>query len=296
MNLDIHALREPDFWRQAWEKARKSSPYVKKRIRDDKEAIEFWNKFAPTYGKHTSGRGQERLKKIIGLLEQEKILTPETEILDVGCGPGTYALPFAQRVRSVTALDGACEMCKVLEQKANEAELNNITVLQRMWEDVDLEKEGLVNCFDLVFASMTPAVCNYETLIKLNQASRKFCCVISWAGGTFSQARQELWELLFQEKDTGNGFNIIYPFNLLSSMGYYPTMQYFDSGWVQEEPLEQAIESLSHSFWLYTEITPEIKDTIAKYVQERAVNGVFRQETRTRLGIMIWRADEQLLK
>lgn len=205
MKLSIDALRRPEFWRQAWEEARRSSPHVRRRIRDEKEAIEFWNKFAPNYGQHTSGRGKERVEKVINLLEREQILTPETEVLDVGCGPGTYALPFAERVKSVTALDGAREMCRILEQKAREAKLHNITVLHSMWEDVDLEKEGLLHRFDLVFASMTPAVCDCETLTKLNQASRKYCCLISWAGGSFSRARQELWELLFKEKNTDRG-------------------------------------------------------------------------------------------
>ena len=292
MKPDIHSLREPDYWQQVWEETRKSSSYITKRIRDEKEAIEIWNKFASTYGKHSSCGEQERLEKVIGLLEQKKILTPETEILDVGCGPGTYALPFAGRVKSVTALDGASEMCRVLEHKAKETELHNITVLHRMWEDVDLSKEGLFQSFDLVFASLTPAVCNYETIVKLNQASKKYCCLISWAGGTFSQARQDLWKLLFkEEEDVNRGFDIIFPFNLIYSMGYYPTMHYIDTGWVLEGPVEQAIESLSRSFWLYTEITPEINNTITRYVLEWAVNGIFCQKSKSRLGIITWRVN-----
>lgn len=287
---------EPIFWRQAWEEARKSSSYVKKRIRNEKEAIEFWNKLAPTYGKRSSGRGQKRLKRVIRLLEHEKILTPETKILDIGCGPGTYTLPFARQVKSITVLDGALEMCRLLKQRAEEEKLENIKVMHQMWKDVDLEKEGMVNRFDLVFASMTPAVCNYDTLIKLNRASKKFCCVISSAGGRFSPARQELWELIFNEKDTGCGFGIIYMFNLLYSMGYYPVPQYFDSERIREEPIGLAIERLSRSFWLYTKITPKIKEIISDYVKARAVNGLFRQETRGRLGIMTWRVDDALEK
>lgn len=293
IEIDPKILHQEDFWGQAWEKTRNSSLLVKKRIRSEKDVIEFWNKMAPTYGQYTSGQGKERIEKVIGLLKQEKILTPVTDVLDVGCGPGTYTLPFANLVRSVTALDGAGEMCRVLEGEVKEAELSNITVLLRMWEDIDLEKEGLAGAFDLVFASMTPAVSDYATLMKLNRASKKFCCLISRAGGRFSSARDELWEMLFQEKDTGRGYNILYQFNLLYTLGYYPTISYFDTAWVREEPVDQAVESFCRSFWLYTEITPEVKDTIARYVKERAVNGIFRQETMSRLSIMIWRVDER---
>lgn len=175
MESRVLAHCELDFWKQAWEEAINSSPYVSKRIRDENEAIEFWNKLAPSYGQCSSGKGWEHLEQVIDLLEEEQILTPETDILDVGCGPGVYALPFAKRVRSVTALDGAEEMCKILKEKAKKSGLDNITVLVRMWEKVDLEKEGMAHSFDLVFASMTPAVGDCETLMKLNQASRKFC-------------------------------------------------------------------------------------------------------------------------
>lgn len=292
MELDLAALRQEDFWRQAWEQTRKSSPQVRRKIREEKEAIEFWNHMAPKYGQHHAGKGQERIEKVICSLEESGMLTPEAEVLDVGCGPGTYALPFTGRCKSVTALDGAREMCRILKEKVAEAGLSNVKVLQHMWEDVDLEKEGLLNRFDLVFASMTPAVSDYETFLKLNQASRKYCCLISWAGGSFNEARRDLWELLFYEKDESRGHHTFYQINLLFSMGYYPTISYFDSYWVNEETVEEAIESLCRSFWHYTEITPQVKDTIAGYVKEKCTNGFFRQETRARLSMMTWRVDE----
>ena len=293
MELDYAVLCQEDFWRQAWEQTRKSSPQMRRRIRGDKEAIEFWNQMAPKYGQHHTDKRQERIEKIINILEKNGMLTPEADVLDVGCGPGTYALPFSGRCKSVTALDGAREMCRILKEKAAEDGLANVTVLQHMWEDVDLEKDGLLNRFDLVFASMTPAVCDYDTFMKINLASRKFCCLISRAGGSANEARSDLWELLFHEKDDNRGYHAFFQFNLLLSMGYYPSIDYFNSCWVNEETVEEAIEGLCRSFWLYTEITPEVKDTIAGYVRERSKNGVFRQETSSRLSIMTWRVDEQ---
>lgn len=290
MMVDAGILQEPDFWSAAWEKSREHS-LQRRRIRQGKEVIEFWNRMAPDYGKDSVGQAQERLQKVLGILTAEGMLTPETEILDVGCGPGTYALPLARRARWVTALDGAGEMCRLLREKAAEAGLQNINVLRRMWEDIDLVKEGLARRFDLVFASMTPAVCNAETLFKLNEAARRHCCLIAWAEGAYSHVRQELLEHFFREKSPERGFQILYVFNLLYSLGYYPTMRYLHSTWMQKETAEEAIESLAQFLWLYMEITPKVKDTIAKFVQERAVEGIFTQEGRARLGIITWRVD-----
>jgi SAM-dependent methyltransferase len=292
MAPDIHALQTPEFWSQAWEQVRKASPHVRRKIRSDKETMEFWNRIAPTYGKQTSGRSKERVKKIIELLEREKILIPQAAILDVGCGPGTYALPFAEQVTSVTALDGAWEMCGILEHRAKTKRLYNIEVMHHLWKDVDLEREGLAKKFDFVFASMTPAVCDHDTLLKLNRASKKNCCLVSSAGGSCGKARQELWQHIFQEEDSGRGDSLIYIFNLLYSMGCQPSLQYLDSAWVREEPIDRAIERLSHSFWLYTEITPDIKKAITQFVCERAMDGIFRETVENHQGIMIWEVNQ----
>lgn len=297
METGINYLHGPNFWRKIWDEAKMSSLYVRRVIRSEKEVrektINFWNRFAPTYGIHSVEQEKKRVANIIDLLERKQMLTPDTDLLDVGCGPGNYSLPLARRVKSVTALDGAVEMCRILEQNAREANQNNISVLHQMWEDVDLKQESMYQKFDLVFASMTPAVCNYDTLVKLIQASREYCCLIWWAGWTYyeDQLIQELWQLFFQEELNHRGFDIIYPYNLLYSMGYAPTMDYEKVEWTDKETVEQVIERLCHFFWLYMEINQGVRDVITRHVQERVVDGVFRQTTSATIGIITFRVD-----
>jgi len=115
----------------------------------------------------------------------------------LAAAPELMPLPFAKEVKSVTALDGAIEMCRILEQKVEELGLDNIQVIHRLWEELDIEKEGLAEKFDLVFASMTPAVSDFETLDKLNQASSKYCWPDHPGGGAI---------LAMSEKKCGNFF------------------------------------------------------------------------------------------
>ena len=300
MKTDANYLHGPEFWRQAWDEAKRSAPCVKRIIRSAdevrQESVNYWNRFAPVYGKYSLEHEKKRVAQIIHLLEREKLLTPETELLDIGCGPGNYTLPMAERVRAVTALDGAGEMCRLLKQKARENDLSNIEVLEQMWEDVDLEEAGMLRKFDLVFASMTPAIGNYETLLKMIEASRKYCCLIWWAGWTYYQDGlvQGLWERFFQEQEDYRGFDIIYPYNLLYSMGYCPSLKLEESfEWVEEETVEQAAERLNRFFWLYMDIDPQVKETIFRYVRDRADKGIWRQKTRACLGILIWRVDNR---
>ena len=87
-------LHDPDFWKAQWESSRKSSFYARKKIRSESETVKFWDDMAPTYGKMTSEKAGDRVQTVIDLLERDNILTSDSRVLDVGCGPGNYALPL----------------------------------------------------------------------------------------------------------------------------------------------------------------------------------------------------------
>lgn len=56
-------------------------------------------------------------------------------LLDVGCGPGTLALPLARRLEQVVALDYSERMLEQLRLKALEQGVDNVLALHRAWED-----------------------------------------------------------------------------------------------------------------------------------------------------------------
>jgi len=231
------------------------------------------------------------VRKVMNVLVREDLITPRSVILDVGCGPGTFTLPFSDHAESVVALDGSAEMCSCLEKRIQQEDRTNIRVVPQLWQDVDLRKEGWEGRFDLVFASLTPAISDSEAVDKLNRASRLHCCLISSVFDSFSKAREDLWRILLNEKGRKQGSRLQLIFNLLFSMGCCPVIQYLDSDWVREETVEQAVERFSRAFWLYSELTPEIQAVIYEYVKERAVDGVFREILRRKLGIVCWSVD-----
>ena len=59
-------------------------------------------------------------------LVKEGILTPETTILDIGAGMGSYALPFAKVCREVTALEPVGVCIEMLRRNAARHGLHNI--------------------------------------------------------------------------------------------------------------------------------------------------------------------------
>ncbi|MCO5385274.1 class I SAM-dependent methyltransferase [Desulfosporosinus sp.] len=277
-----------EFWKNAWESAVISAPSKSKRIRSDKEIMEYWNKLSGSYEKETAGENGKRLNEVIHLLETQGMITPESDILDVGCGPGIYTVPLAYKVRTVTALDGAAEMCNVVAGRAKNLKLDNIVLLNSLWEETNFEDEGLKNAFDLVFASLMPGIASYDTLIKFLSASRKYCCLIYFAGGVDDLVRSDLWRIIFQEDFESGGNDIVYPFNILYNLGFYPKIDYLDVSFEKTETVEEAIENLCNYYWLFSDITKEIRNKISAYVLEKADNGIFRQKSKSRLGILTW--------
>ncbi len=65
-------------------------------------------------------------------------ITSQFHVLDIGAGPVTLAIPFAQKAARVTAVEPAEGMCSVMKEKMSEFSLSNIRVVQKRWEDVDV--------------------------------------------------------------------------------------------------------------------------------------------------------------
>ncbi len=289
MSLDFKLLKTAGFWRSAWEEALKNSLWAKR----TKDSSDFWNKIALTYGQERQTKEKDRLEAVMEILETQGILNKDSVVLDIGSGPGVYALRMAPKVKQVVALDSAEKMIEVLEEKAKEAGLPNITTVVLPWEEVDLEKMGWSGYFDLVFASITPAIRNPETFLKMLAASRKYCCLIEFAGGYHNPVFAELWKLIFKEAYPGGGFEVIYPLNFLLALGYLPSLRFIDDFWEEEKPAEEAIESLCASFGRYTDVTPEIKQIISDYIQKQSKDGIYHQKVSHHLGVILWEVNKK---
>ena len=88
---------------------------------------------------------------IFKALRDERILKPEMDILDFGCGTGLLTLQLAAVVRSVTGVDSSRGMLDVLEAKIEDG---NLTTVKAHY--LDLEKgDVLEGSYNLVVSSMT---------------------------------------------------------------------------------------------------------------------------------------------
>ena len=95
-----------------------------------------------------------------------------TDILDIGCGTGTYSLCFADTVRSVKGLDVSGEMIALARRNAEAMNVANAEFSVSDWETADVSGIGR---FNLTIAHMTPAVHDGATLGKMLAVSSGWC-------------------------------------------------------------------------------------------------------------------------
>lgn len=63
-------------------------------------------------------------------------------VLDVGSGPGRFALALAPHAKRVTAVDPSKGMLRVLRRQVRERGLTNVSVVNATWEEAELARLG----------------------------------------------------------------------------------------------------------------------------------------------------------
>jgi SAM-dependent methyltransferase len=103
--------------------------------------IAFWQQNAAGYDLRVQ-RDPDSYHETLRLLQS--LLRPDDTLLDVGAGSGRFALPLAQSVKQVTALDLSPDMLAILERRAAEKNIPNIQTLRGSWEDTPVETHDVV--------------------------------------------------------------------------------------------------------------------------------------------------------
>ena len=175
-----------DRCKAAWDEEKNDS-YLGDSYSKIDEWGDYWSYLAAKYPDGTKGYQ----KKIIDLLENEKVLQPGITVMDIGCGPGTYGLQFIERgagfIECVDSTDG---MLKQLVIRAEERKImDKIHISNSTWDQYK-DKQT----FDLVFSSMSPAISEYSELIKMETYSNRNCCLVTYGAGMPRTIRGRIWE------------------------------------------------------------------------------------------------------
>ena len=162
--------------------------------------------------------------------DQLEIIKPKQDdrILDIGSGPGTIAIPAAERAGEVVAVEPSKGMCTVLKERAEEKRLSNISVITKKWEDVSADELGSAG-FDIVVASYSLSIADLKPEIEKMDAVCRGRVFIFWFAGDFtwdSSDLEEFWKTI-KSKDFYPGPKADILYGILSELGIYPEVTTF---------------------------------------------------------------------
>jgi SAM-dependent methyltransferase len=104
----------------------------------------YWDRRAPTFARSNRARADEFLNVI------EPYLSSRKTLIDVGAGTGRHALPLAERLEWVTAVEPSEGM------RARIPPRDNMTVVASSWEDAAVAPADLVICCHVLYGVTEP--------------------------------------------------------------------------------------------------------------------------------------------
>jgi SAM-dependent methyltransferase len=261
-------------WNRLRRNARKQKSWKGKNVND-------WDKNARTFADRNAD------SPYAALVLSRLPLHPSMTVLDIGAGPGTLALPIAECVAAVTALDYSAQMLAILKEQAEAQQLSNIRAIHCAWED-DWKAQG-VGIHDLVIASRSLGVEDLnEALVKLNDHAGKYVFIIDRIAPTpFDPAA---FTAIGRPFDSGPDY--IYTVNALYTLGIHPNIEILQ---LEIDLLFPDIETAIASYtWMFSDLKTVEHIKLRDYVSTRIIQSdkqqiVIRREFPPRWAMIWWK-------
>lgn len=129
---------------------------------------DYWNKEAETYAKRyglDSPNGIRKIERKAQMLIDGAGITDESDILEIGCGIGTYTKQLAQTEAMITALDISPQMVQIA---INNHHPNVFYMVDDIHKTVfkDARFDAVVGCYILQYLDLSVAIPEIKRILK----------------------------------------------------------------------------------------------------------------------------------
>lgn len=237
-------------WNEVWKELRARRTVVQKS--------------ASSWGERTSGarrmiREDRYVREFLSIIKPQQGWT----VLDMGCGPGTLALPLAPFVTHITAADFSQGMLDIVTEGCTARGITNVTTKKLSWED-DWQAAGM-GMYDVVIASRSLVTEDLrEAIVKMNGTARKKVFISTIVNdGPFDRA---VFEALGRTLHAGPDY--ICNCNLLHQMDIPATVDFITQDQRKFESRREAFESMS---WMIDSMTDSERNSLEAFIDQHLV-------------------------
>ncbi|MCM3134787.1 methyltransferase domain-containing protein [Paenibacillus polysaccharolyticus] len=282
-------------WEEAWKNRPRSSRYKQKSAPfDTEEAFERWarNYHAQSF----TEEGKNRSARIMGWIENQGVTFEGASVLDVGAASGIFTIPFAEKGATVTAVEPSALLVSLMQETIPAELENHITIVSERFEEISISDKGWEKQYDIVFASMCPAMSDWETIEQAIHCARKYVYVSTIAGAKEHTLMDELRTVLGLDAPYKAG-DMAYLQQLLYLKGYSYTMIITREVNDFEIQTEELIQKLPE--WLHTYEMPTDAVALSKaetYIRGTYTNGVVPFSRGARFGKMLIQLEQAHMK
>lgn len=253
-------------WAQVWEDSYDSRSKIMRRD----YRLEDWSERAEDYSESRRTNKYEFGETVYSILEAHGAVNQKARVLEVGSGPGTFVIPFAQKVEHVTAVEPAEGMIGMINRNASEAGIKNYEIIPKIWQDVNIKEFPAL--YDLTITSTV--IWMFRDIMtqihRMEEASKGYCCVVGGlsSGQTFEA---KLWKRIM-----GEALHPEYPeypliYNLLYTEGRIPQVRVIN--YTSTRTFENMFRMYKVFYSIYTEFTPEVEEIIREELHKDSGEG-----------------------
>ncbi|HOG91214.1 MAG TPA: methyltransferase domain-containing protein [Syntrophales bacterium] len=217
----------------------------------------FWDGRASAFAKSTD---TIYCDKLLSLMNPEAHWT----VYDMGCGSGALAIPLAQRVSSVTAVDFSARMLDVINDRCKIDGISNVKTILGSWED-DWAQLGVGN-YDIVIASRSLVVDDLQScILKLAAVAKKRVYIVTAVGDGPHDRR--LFTALGRPFEPGPDY--IYYYNVLYHLGIRAQLSFIEE--IRDRTFESPDDAAESMKWMLGKLTALEEKKLAAYVGKNLI-------------------------
>lgn len=246
----------------------------------------FWDNMAKRYPRFNDASMSKDVNHILSWCQERNVSFQGASILDIGAGTGTIAIPLAQKGAHVTAMDISEGMLAALNEDAKEQGITEkVRTHQSDWDSFPLTEK-----YDIVIASMTPAISDLPKIEKMIDATKGLGIYVGWGKYRINKLVEALVKAhVSAEEDCASAgcikaaqfIDILDEKNIPYESGFFATS--WCESYSFEEAKEYAYDQLKRK-----EITPN-EEIVESILVANLEGDKVQVMTEAEKGIILWR-------